>query len=191
MILLADGKINSYFRFGWRSPYGMAWCSENAKYKDLYVYYDSKSKETVNSLADLVFPAMSADLCCPSMPVKMPGREDGIRGSVVVIRQEPPRFMESFMVDGVQQSRTGQRDFEFDRLITHDEFRSMFDKAIKHKGKHSHHEKVRKTQQKKPTAKSAQMEELTQLFNAKFGGGIKFHDPDDMTSEMYSYLLGN
>ena len=123
------------------------------------------------------------------MPVNMPGREDGIRGSVVVIRQEPPQFVERFMIDGVEQSRTGQRDFLFDRLITHDEFRRMFDKAIKHKGKHSHHEKVRKAQEKKQNPQTAQMDELSKMFSTKFGADIKFHDPNDITDEMYEYLL--
>ena len=168
----------------------MAWCSDNAQYKDLYVYYDAKSKETVNSLADVVFPAMSADKCCPSVPVAMPGREDGIRGSVVIIRQEPPKYVEHFQIDGVEHSRIGQRDFSFDRLITHNEFRSMFDKAIKHKGEHSHHEKVRKAQQKKQTPQSAQMEELSRLFSSKFGASVQFHDPNDITDDMYEYLLG-
>ena len=171
----------------------MAWCSENAQYKDLYIYYDSESKETVNSLADLVFPAMSADKCCPSVPVHMPGREDGIRGSVVIIRQEPPQYVDHFMVNGVEQTKTGQRDFYFDRLITHTEVRSMFNKAIKHQGNHSHHEKVKKAQEKKPTPQSAQLDKLTKMFNAKLGGGpggVKFHDPNDITGDMYEYLLG-
>lgn len=183
-------------RFGWRSPYGMPWSSDNAQYTDLYVYYDSKSRETVNTLADAVFPAMSGHKCCPSEQVNMPGRKDGIRGSIVVIRQEPPRFVNQFMVDGVQHTETGQRDYLFDRLITHDEFRKMFDKAIKHKGEHSHHERVgrvRKAQEKKenkPTPKQVQLDELSKMFSAKFGPGtVKFHDPDELSD--YLPYMGN
>lgn len=183
------------FRFGWRRPVGMAWCSENAKYKDLYVYYDSECRETVNNLADVVFPAMSADKCCPTVSVKMPGRESGIRGSVVVIRQEPPRFTDYFMSGGVQQSVSGQRDFEFDRLITHDEIRNLYNNAIQHKGEHSHYEKVKQAQERgkknKPNRPvDSKLDDLSKMFSSKFGMGVQFHDPNDITSEMYKYMQG-
>ena len=107
----------------------MAWKSKKAKYTDLYIYYDSEYKETINELADFAFHTMSRE-CCASHSVP-PTREEGIRGSIVIIRREPPKFVDTFMVDGVEHVREGQRNFKFDRYISHEEMREMFSDAMK------------------------------------------------------------
>ena len=170
-------------RFGWRAPVGMAWSTEDSLYKDLYVYYDSESRETINNLADVVFPAMSADKCCPSVPVNMPGREDGIRGSVIVIRAEPPRFVDSGSFEGKEFREEGQMDYPFDQLITHQEIKGMYNKAIGYKGEPLPWGTHYPGENKNPVPTTPGMEELAAMAT-KMGMNVQFHKPGDNLDDM-------
>lgn len=163
----------------------MSWKTENALYKDLFIYYDSASKETVNNLADTVFPAMTADLCCPTVPVDMPGRKHGIRGSILVIRAEPPKFIETTCVDGVERKVEGQRNYPFDELITHSEMRGMFEKAISHKDDTSPYGEVREAKGKKPYTPSHPGADALAEMCSKLGMNVQFHDPAEAMKKMF------
>ena len=86
---------------GWGAPQGLKAYSKSGSYCDYYVYFDAASTGEVNAIANLA-------LVVPYYPEVATIPPGGIRGSVIVVRMEPP--MQSVPGGGFEQWETPGSD---------------------------------------------------------------------------------